>query len=54
MFVDDWVEVTCPGGIWCAQTALIACCVGGHIPVISYLVSQRGADLTLAGNACTY
>lgn len=31
------------------DSAVIACCVGGHIPILSYLIHHRGADLRLAG-----
>lgn len=41
----DWVYVN---GCNC-QTAVLACCAGGHVPVLSYLYTHRGADLRLVG-----
>lgn len=49
MTIGIWIQVECPGGSRSCQTPVMACCVAGQVPILSYLVTQHGADITLAG-----
>lgn len=41
----NWVKVNNKH----CQTALLSCCAGGHIPILSYLYSQWAIDLQSTG-----
>lgn len=47
--LGNWVKIKGSNDSIPCQTAVIACCVGGHIPALSYLFTERGADLRMAG-----
>lgn len=49
MILADWVMVDGPIGDSPCQTVMMACSMGGDVPVLSYLFTQLGADITLTG-----